>query len=485
MLSYYEFINEAKDTKEKLLKPYFSHEFKNLISNIGDDISFKLKRIEETNTPILYTHISLSDDNNSVLYYDFDSIRKILLKENDEVNPNNINQLLRAMFYLRDGLNIKYKPKQIKIGKFIKNIFGDAVTAKELETFVNKFKSLTDTSNDKFEVIEGDEIKKWYLCDNYENLTGSLGNSCMKYKRANQYMNFYALNPKKVKMIILKNSTGDKINGRALLWYLDKPKDKIFMDRVYVDKDYLIHKFIKYAQENNYIYKRDQIYGGTPVVDGDEIINNLDMDVTLISGDYDYYPYLDTLIYYNIDTGLINNYSDDDDCITLTDTEGHYEGYDDDDDMVEDYVGNMIYRDDAIWCEKEEEWCYVDDARYVDSHDSYYTPNYDGIVYDEYNVEWIYRRYATLTIHNEWVKDDDVIESKYQKGYIIKDDSESVVTPDGEEDVVEKELAVYSDYYDAYIIKDEAEEHIINDKPNYYYYPRDEEDFKKQYDIED
>lgn len=94
---------------------------------------------------------------------------------------------------------------------------------------------LTDNALD-FRVVEGPEIQKYYLENNYLPGNGGLNKSCMRNKRKNHFMKMYSDNPNQVKMLILLNKQG-KLLGRALVWKLDIPSGKEFMDRIYTVKD--------------------------------------------------------------------------------------------------------------------------------------------------------------------------------------------------------------------------------------------------------
>ena len=72
-----------------------------------------------------------------------------------------------------DGFNeIKHRTT-IKIGRFVNKFFKKEVikefqiTDQDIEIFVNIFKSYFSTDSNNFKIVEGEEIKKWYLQDNY------------------------------------------------------------------------------------------------------------------------------------------------------------------------------------------------------------------------------------------------------------------------------------------------------------------------------
>ena len=111
-----------------------------------------------------------------------------------------------------------------------------------------------------------------------------------------------------VSMLIMKNSD-DKLLGRALLWQFDDVK---VMDRIYTinDEDYQYY-FMKWAEDNNFIYKKRQNWSNTLqfIKDGKEIESKL--SIQLSNWDYSYYPYLDTFKWFDRSSGKIFNYKPD------------------------------------------------------------------------------------------------------------------------------------------------------------------------------
>jgi hypothetical protein len=167
----------------------------------------------------------------------------------------------------------KAKPSSIKIGRFVKKLLDKSsisVTDKEIEEFVNKYKSLVRINNDaflRFKEVNGEDIRKYYNVSYYDKNVGTLGNSCMRYDKCRKYFDIYVKNPDKVSLIILKSikSIIDEANscisvdtrkmyisGRALLWNLDDGRK--FMDRIYVSDSSEEELFKEYAKKMGYIY---------------------------------------------------------------------------------------------------------------------------------------------------------------------------------------------------------------------------------------
>lgn len=205
--------------------------------------------------------------------------------------------------------------------------FSDA----EIEQFVNKYKSAWDTMNDifrKFELVSGDDIASWYDYNKYAEQRGTMGSSCMKGVNSN-YFDIYAKNPDKCSLLILKSDDDQKIKGRALVWKLDNPQ-VTYVDRIYTNNDSDVELFKQYAYSKGWYHKPNQSSSNDYSMVGKEGAKNEGHLVvnlkSLNDGNYDRYPYLDTLKYFNTSTGKLTTeelrgYGD---YITLEDTGGRW-----------------------------------------------------------------------------------------------------------------------------------------------------------------
>ncbi len=222
------------------------------------------------------------------------------------------------------------KQSEVKVGRFATSILTKAgleFKPTEIEDFVSKYKTAIQIRNDifkRFEMVSGDDIKKFYNEDSYYERGGTLGGSCMRYSKCASFLDIYSENPDKVSLIILKSDKEpDKIIGRAILWTDDK--DRKFMDRVYIINYANQTLFVEYAIKNGFYYKKNQTYSeGDPIMfNGKEL--SMDESVVIVElkpGNYGEYPYADTLKYYETSTGYITNDDTMDHDCTLTDTEG-------------------------------------------------------------------------------------------------------------------------------------------------------------------
>jgi hypothetical protein len=206
---------------------------------------------------------------------------------------------------------------KIKIGRFVRKFISEksfiqfGITDQTIEFFVNSFKSYFNSTTSSIKIIEGTEILKWYLDENYYTPNGmrfgSLWNSCMRYHDRNKYMTLYAKNPN-IKMAVFL--VDDKVRCRALLWNdakdLDGKSYKV-MDRIYSVYDHDVILFKNWANENGYISKWTQSAKSEKTFDVGGIATTIDLIIKLENYQFRYYPYLDTFKYYNEYKGTFSN----------------------------------------------------------------------------------------------------------------------------------------------------------------------------------
>lgn len=237
----------------------------------------------------------------------------------------------------------------IKIGRFIKRFFNEFSIATwniddvEIERFVNFYKSFFSNFDDKLEVVEGSDISKYYLEDNYYILNGmkygTLWNSCMRQRERNSFMKLYDKNSN-IKMLVLFDSE-NKVKARALLWEsgVKDPKTDVeykIMDRIYTFYDHDVDTFKNWAKENGYIYKWRQDAKSELFFSIGGKKTPLRLKVDLNCEGLDYYPYLDTFKFMKINyNNSIDTFSNSDSFLydyILTSSRGELPSNSDDED---------------------------------------------------------------------------------------------------------------------------------------------------------
>ena len=216
------------------------------------------------------------------------------------------------------------KQGSLKIGKLVTALFTKAgvdFKPTDIEDFVNRYKSVVKQMREKFDsfkIVKGEEIRKCYHQENYLNTNGSLGNSCMRYDKCQKFLDIYVKNEDVCSLVVLFE--GEKVTGRALLWTDDK--ERKIMDRIYTNNSANEQLFKDFAKANGFWYKESQdMYTDTPFVSPDGKREDCIM-INIKSGEYRYYPYMDSMKYYVKDEGLLTNDGEVEYQYELTDTDG-------------------------------------------------------------------------------------------------------------------------------------------------------------------
>ncbi len=219
----------------------------------------------------------------------------------------------------------KSRDQEIKVGRFVNKILGvvgEKFSSKQIEEFVNEFKSKVILSKDSFrnfEVVEGDRIAFYYDGDNYDKSKAStLHSSCMRYKECQNYFDIYTKNPEVCKLLILKSDEDQsKIVARALVW--TTISGNIFMDRIYFSKESDPNLFIEYAEKMGWFYKVSGMIGKSkPKFEKMPSKSDVQLKIWKV----EYYPFLDTLMYLGVTTGILTETKQNNTGLLLQDTGG-------------------------------------------------------------------------------------------------------------------------------------------------------------------
>ena len=345
-----------------------------------------------------------------------------------------------------DDIFYKNNRQDTRIGRGVRSLLtslGLKFSDKEIEDFVNKWKSTVDAVNNifsNFEIVSGDEISKWYNYTNYSDQKGQLGASCMRSVDP-YFFDIYCYN-KNIEMIIFKDIDNQgKILGRAILWTFDDGKK--FMDRIYTIRDSDIQLFRDYGKKIGAYVKANNssstnLKSFSP--DG-EVVNLGTVSIQLTKVSHDKYPYMDTFKSYNPKTGIISNDENDRTGLWLEDTNGG--GEEDNEDMIwVEFYGEEIHSDELTYCEMCENGRRgpIEGYRYPD--DCFYSEFYHVYVSDDYADD--YGKKCSIT--KEWRLEND-IKIIYPTGeYIISDYNK----------FTNKDDYRYSEHHDEYIISDDS-----------------------------
>ena len=333
---------------ELILSPKFIKILKEMKHKIADEL-LSLHISEEPKFKI--TFVDLGSEPDTVSFIQSNKVPELIepdivhgdyIKDKDEEGhfkgghfdyvPSYKNAWIRDELHLPDLFDPQFKSKdhpvwtkfrsEIKVGRFITKIFGNKYPANrkredinkagkpdDVESFVNMYIATVESHSKIFKLVKGDDIKFWYNCRNYFKEKGTLGGSCMRGSNS-ELFDIYSNNDDKIQMLILHpEDIRDKIIGRALVWKLDEPEGRYFMDRIYTNDDSDEYMFIEYAKRHNWLYKSSQTYGWDyNIMDSStDKSEKIKLLVNLKPNKYDRYPYVDTLQFYNEKSGIITN----------------------------------------------------------------------------------------------------------------------------------------------------------------------------------
>ena len=445
-------ITEAVNADE--MKLLISQKLKDLLSSINSHpIAMNILQNSNTNTndfKISFVDIDDSDPKKKDMVSFMVSNKVINLaakslgteiKRGEEISDTEIKQFRRKVYLNQDDYYGVSGRSITKIGRLVGKLFpneykqsGDP--GNDIESFVNMYKAARDTSN--FEIVSGTGVTYWYNGERYVEGGGSLNNSCMRHSNCEDYLEFYVINTDKISLLILKDVENDeKIRGRAILWQLDSPSGRTFMDRIYTSKDSDIILFQDFAKENGWLYKKYQSMDAEgPWVDtktGSETYITLQVDDLEDPGDGGY-PYMDTMKYFDGDT-VANDRDAVDDSKTLESTSGGAEEEGEWNDFYDEYLDE----DDMVCCDR-----YNSDNCYRHDNDCFYS--------DYYNE----------TICNDYAENNMYAMDHYEYGDEYREYGDYITTHEGSdcgEDYAENNFS-WSDYHDEWV--EEAEECGIN-----------------------
>jgi hypothetical protein len=298
MLKYNEFLFEKKkkklDERSELDDFVYSKEFGETLAKIKNDDVVKTIVVSYENMKSKYTFID-STDKDDIVTFLYASISKELKDDDDPWSHP--------------------QRQEIKVGRLAHKLFKGRYDDMEIYSFVNKYKSVIREKSTILKLVSGRDIIKYYSVE-FSESTGILGNSCMRHDRCQDYLDLYADNPSKIKMLTLFDKKNLNICiGRALIWKLDN-HNSYLMDSIYTSND-----------SDSYIFRRYASLNGIYLTENDDSKYGIkDVFVQLKPKEYEFYPYLDTLFLYQPATGIItdniNNIQTQDDVYILDDIFG-------------------------------------------------------------------------------------------------------------------------------------------------------------------
>lgn len=287
----------------------------------------------------------------SQLIYDEEAtntLNFLQVKENDWVYFSPDSKYPNTDWTKFDWEKQKLEAQSTKIGRIVKQLLpkNTDITDKDIEKFVNIWKSYFIGDNSIFEEVKGEKIKFWYSEKNYNPISykNSLGKSCMS-KSDKNWFEIYCQNPNVVSMIIQKD-TENKLLSRALVWQTNIGP---VLDKIYCTYDWNRQSILDFFKKQ---YPKGKSISSSSREDrpGDCYVE-LDKWNFVKTG----YPYLDSFHYLDWETGkLWNVYPDSKKIIILRSTSGTYQVTN----LVVfcDPLEDFIPRDIAYWDNSKKSW---------------------------------------------------------------------------------------------------------------------------------
>ena len=421
MIKKYSLFLEGLLTKKQEVPYYFSERLRDLFLRIyGMDIPMSgLLLSSENNSRVKddITFIDITDKDDTISFIQVNRLSR--MKDEEEMDLEYwCSSLWIDTKSTLDSKAWKEQRTEMGVGRFFTRFYqksSEPINDKVKEVLVNAYKSSYKSiknSDTRFELVKGEDIRKWYLEDRYEMSKGQLSSSCMRYERCQSYLDIYVKNPDVCSLLILHGDDSQKIVGRALVWKLSKPKGGSYLDRIYTHLDADKNLFIDWAKKNDI---KNSHFSGVG-----------DIEVQLGNQSYSEFPYMDTFKCYNNSTHILSSDEDhleEKEWWELQDTSG---GYTEGNRVWSEYIEGYIDREDAVHTE-DDGWMHRDDARWIESRGIWVSSNNDDYVWLEYV--------------NQYYHVDDCVFSEVMDTYILESDSVGVWVDSNTEDYILKDEA--------------------------------------------
>lgn len=362
--------------KEFLLESILltSNKLSDIIKSIDDPIAKKFSSLINSDIKTKFNILDVTDSNGTLSF----------------ITDIQTNNKIQAGSKPEDLFSDKNN--QSTIGRVVRGILSDnniSFTDYEIEKFVNKFKAAYDLSKlekSKFKVVKGEDIRYWYdqknYCEETLNGKGSLGKSCMRYKKCSSYFDIYVNNPEVSMVIYLDES--NKLRARSILW---QTETGLLLDRIYYTDDSDVELVKNWANDNldMSVNLKGKDYRRTIKLTGK---SNSD-------GSYDEYPYMDQFMYYYTSEKRLYNYEP-----SVEDRKNLFE--------LQDTTGSAHCMDE-IYCEYEDTYYSSNEVVYSEYLNSYI--HRENAVFSEYMNSQIWRESAVYSnLVNSYINSDDAIE---------------------------------------------------------------------------
>jgi hypothetical protein len=308
------YLNFLLEKSTDSMKIYYSNRLRDIFKDIkfrdpGNIVSILLHIEDKEEYLDKYTLVDISEEKNDTLT--FIQVNRIFRNSDfDDISLTN------DIIDLEDKYLSNYRT-EIGLGRWVNRVLTEVYKTQMLPSQISRlvdfYRSIYDEEHNEsmFELVNGEEIRKWYNEDNYDKNIGQLGNSCMRYSWFDHLFDIYVENPDVCSLLIMYNQSKTKILGRSLVWKLID--GSFYQDRIYSSYDSDMFKIQNWATSRKYLTFNKNI---TPKI-----------EVHITPKMFESYPYMDTLSFYNPKSGILSSDSDlwpNQGFIKLQDPEGGY-----------------------------------------------------------------------------------------------------------------------------------------------------------------
>lgn len=444
---YSSFIGEALlESAINESRIYYTIDFRKALHKVNHEIAKRLLEVEFDDVKPDMTLVDLSGKEDTITFSQMGKVTGALKKIVDEIvakyglDKDMFQKTIDGMVqkitdgtistseieYILNDTNYSLKTKsrnEAKISKLVNSIFPneytDAEGQKKMREFLSKYAAAVSgkAEEDRFKLIEGEEIRGRYNMEGYAFLEGELGESCMRYPKCGKYLDIYVENPEVCKLLILTNDE-DEVLGRALVWKIDILIEGVeyYMDRIYAVDDSIKEAFKEYADKKRWLKRLTSRYGDSRDFKfGEQEYRDIKATVQLKKWDFSKYPYMDTLKRLNKKNGLlVNDDENTSDCYIMTNTDGTYT---DCSGHWSEYCECYIPVDEAVWSDPADSWIWRDNAFEVTIGSRRYKgwwPDDEMLVFDPYREEYVHQ--------------SDSVWCEYKEEYIYESDAIELIT---------------------------------------------------------
>ena len=356
--------------------------------------------------------VAIKEDNS-----DIDDVQNYMIPETIDINePTRESKIISYFFNTNMQIFVDFvETKYSRGSQQLSRLFSE----KDYNDFTTAFRQLSMVENVNIEpiIVTGEDIRQYYLEDNYAPGSGELSKSCMRYSECQPYLDLYVENPSLVSMAVLLS--GDNlVQARSLMW---KYEGETYYDRIYACNDVKHDQLLSYFMRTNL----KSIYYGS--CNRPEIkYNKYDLERQGITArfNFDYYPYADSMCYLCDDYINLSNYERNGVRYQLNQTDGSYEdlqtatcdncGHSSNDlNRIEDRNSNHYHEDlcneCCDWSEHNNEYIPCSESVYADDVNSYL---YSHEVVEDITGTWISKENSVELYNGDYLEscNDDLIQ---------------------------------------------------------------------------